>query len=226
MLKNKRNRPTIIWDWNGTLLNDLDLCISSINTLLKKRDLPLLNDRIYKNVFSFPVKNYYKAIGFDFSKEDFDVPAREFIGLYNSGVENSPLHPAAREVLQFFREQGSRQLVLSAMKQSMLEKTLKLKEIFSFFEAVAGLNDHYAVSKIERGKQLIREFGIKTENTWMIGDTDHDYEVANALGIKCILISDGHQSEERLKKTGASVIPGITYLMNNTNLISPSPLPA
>jgi phosphoglycolate phosphatase len=225
MLKNKRNRPTIIWDWNGTLLNDLDLCIASINSLLKKRNLPLLNDQIYKNVFSFPVKNYYEAIGFDFSKEDFDVPAREFIALYNSGVENSPLHPDARMVLQFFKEQGARQLVLSAMKQSMLKKTLELKGILSFFEAAAGLNDHYAVSKVERGKQLIREFSIEPKNTWMIGDTDHDYEVARALGIKCILVSDGHQSEERLKGTGALVIPGIAHLINNTNLISPSPSP-
>jgi phosphoglycolate phosphatase len=213
VLKN-RFMNTIIWDWNGTLLNDLELCIASINTLLAERTLPLLNHKSYKEVFSFPVKEYYSSIGFDFSREDFSIPAGEFIRLYNSQVENSPLHASAMEMLWFFKEAGARQFVLSAMKQPMLEKTLKNKNILAFFEAVAGLNDHYAVSKIERGEQLIREFRIHKEDTWMIGDTNHDFEVAEVLGIHCILVANGHQSEKRLKSTGARVISSLKDLRN------------
>lgn len=203
---------TIIYDWNGTLLNDLDLCIDTINTLLKKRSLKLLDHDSYKEVFSFPVKNYYEAIGFDFAKEDFAIPAKEFIDLYDSRVENCPLHLSALEVLESFKNKGYRQFVLSAMKQPMLEKTLKHNSIFSYFEAVAGLNDHYAVSKIERGRQLINDFKIAPEDAWMIGDTNHDFEVAGELGLNCVLIADGHQSFERLKETGAPVLPGLKNL--------------
>lgn len=206
-------KPAIIWDWNGTLLNDLDLCIASINQLLKTRSLPLLDHSTYREVFSFPVKEYYRAIGFDFSREDFAIPAREFIDLYDSRVENCPLHESALEVLRFFSEkEGARQFVLSAMEQPMLEKTLKHNKIFSFFEAVAGLNDHYAVSKIERGQQLLASLNILKQKTWMIGDTIHDYEVAEALGVNCILVADGHQSEPRLQQTGAKVIRGLDQL--------------
>ncbi|HKL34601.1 MAG TPA: HAD family hydrolase [Tangfeifania sp.] len=204
--------PTIIWDWNGTLLNDLDLCIDSINALLKKRSLKLLDHASYKEVFSFPVKNYYEIIGFDFSKEDFEIPAKEFIDLYDSSVKNCPLHFSAVEILEFFRQKKYPQFVLSAMKQPMLEKTLKHNGIFHFFEGVAGLNDHYAVSKVERGKELLNEFNIDVQNTWMIGDTDHDFEVARELGIRCILVADGHQSEERLKETGAEVVSSLSEL--------------
>lgn len=200
---------TIIWDWNGTLLNDLDLCIASINTLLRKRELPLLDRSSYKEVFSFPVKNYYQKIGFDFSKEDFAIPASEFIELYDNQVENCSLHSSAEEVLRHFKGKGVRQFVLSAMKQPMLEKTLKHNGIFSYFEAVAGLNDHYATSKIDRGRQLLHEFIIEKEDALMIGDTNHDFEVAKELGINCILIADGHQSENRLKETGAVVVPSL-----------------
>ena len=205
-------KSAIIWDWNGTLLNDLDLCIASINQLLKNRKLPLLNHSTYRDVFSFPVKEYYRAIGFDFSRENFEVPAKEFIDLYDNGVENCPLHESAREVLKFFREVGVRQFVLSAMKQPMLEKTLKHNGIFSFFEGVAGLNDHYAVSKVERGKELLSDFMIDPVNAWMIGDTNHDFEVARELGLNCVLVADGHQSESRLKQTGAKVISGLNQL--------------
>jgi phosphoglycolate phosphatase len=202
----------IIWDWNGTLLNDLGLCVSSINVLLEKRKLPKLNSDKYKEVFAFPVRDYYEAIGFDFSTEDFEVPAMEFITLYESQVENCTLQPETYDVLSFFQEKAIKQFVLSAMHQDMLEKTLKHNGIFHFFEGVAGLGDHFAVSKIERGMQLIRDFGIKKENARIIGDTIHDFEVARELGIRCILIADGHQSEERLKSTGTLVLKTLSEL--------------
>ncbi len=204
---------SIIWDWNGTLLNDLDFCVSTINFLLKKRNLPLLNSVSYKEVFSFPVKDYYQVIGFNFKKEDFSIPAREFIDLYDNGVKNCVLHNSAIEVLTHFKNLGIRQLVLSAMKQNMLEQTLKQQNIFHFFEGVAGLNDHYATSKIERGEQLISEFEIEKSSAWIIGDTIHDFEVAERLGIRCILIADGHQSIERLQKTGGRVIGSLRELI-------------
>ncbi len=200
---------SIIWDWNGTLLNDLDFCISTINVLLEKRNLPKLNRNTYKDVFSFPVKDYYQAIGFDFAKEDFAIPAKEFIDLYDSNVKSCTLHNLATDILSHFRKKDIRQFVLSAMKQNMLEQNLKHNGIFDFFEGVAGLNDHYAVSKIERGEQLISEFNIENTSAWIVGDTTHDFEVAQQLGINCLLIADGHQSKERLKATGSPVISSL-----------------
>lgn len=204
---------SVIWDWNGTLLNDLDFCVSTINILLKKRNLPLLNHQYYREVFSFPVKDYYQTIGFDFEKEDFSIPAREFIDLYDNGVENCVLHNSAFEVLNHFKTLGIRQFVLSAMKQNMLEITLKQQNIFHFFEGIAGLNDHYGTSKIERGMQLISEYNIEKSGAWIIGDTIHDFEVAENIGIQCVLIADGHQSVERLQKTGGKVIGSLRELM-------------
>ena len=126
------------------------------------------------------------------------------------------MHDSAIEVLSYFKEKGTRQFVLSAMKQNMLEKTLKHNSIFNFFEGAYGLDDHYAVSKIERGKQLISEHNIEKKNSFIIGDTNHDFEVAEQLGINCILISDGHQSEKRLKETGTAVISELKKLKNYT----------
>jgi phosphoglycolate phosphatase len=204
---------SVIWDWNGTLLNDIDHCIRSINVLLNHRNLPQINKETYKEVFSFPVKEYYKNIGFDFEKEDFSIPAHQFIALYNDGFNSCSLQKSAVQVLSFFRDKGVRQFVLSAMEHEMLVKTLELKGIINFFEGVAGLKDHYAVSKIELGKQLINDFKIEREKTWLIGDTIHDFEVATEIGIRCILIADGHQSVERLRNTGGIVIGELNQLV-------------
>ncbi len=203
----------IIWDWNGTLLNDLDFCISCINVLLNKRNLLPLNRDTYKEVFSFPVKDYYQAIGFDLRKEDFSVPAHEFIELYEQNVRNCSLHTDAIKVLQFFHQKGIRQFVLSAMHHDLLIETLKHYHILNYFDGVAGLGDIFAVSKIERGQQLIDELRIEKNSSLIIGDTIHDFEVAKELGIACILVADGHQSEERLKSTGSMVVPTLKRLM-------------
>lgn len=199
--------PTIIWDWNGTLLNDLDLCIQSINTLLERRNLPQINGSRYKEVFSFPVKNYYKAIGFDFNKEDFAIPAREFIDLYNGKTFQCQLQKGSVEILDAFKNAGCNQYVLSAMKQNTLDKSISHFQLESYFQGIYGIEDHYAHSKIHRGKHLLFELNDQErKDAWIIGDTIHDYEVAEELNTKCILVADGHQSKERLLSTGAHVV--------------------
>ncbi len=207
---------TVIWDWNGTLLDDIDFCVSTINSLLEKRNLARLNRELYKEVFTFPVQDYYEAIGFDFEKEQFAIPANEFMEIYTSGVNRCKLHPSSIEILSYFKTCGVRQFVLSAMKQELLEETLKHQSIFNFFEGVFGIDNNFGISKIERGKQLISELKLNVNETWIIGDTIHDFEVAEELGIKCILVADGHQSEERLLNTGVTVIRKLDDVKKNS----------
>lgn len=101
---------------------------------------------------------------------------------------------------------------MSAMKQTMLEETLEHTGLHGYFEAVAGLDNHYAASKIDRGRKLIDDFKIDRESACIIGDTDHDFEVAQSMGIKCILVADGHQSENRLRETGTTVLTSLEEL--------------
>lgn len=207
------NIRTVIWDWNGTLLDDIDLCIETINLLLARRNLTQLDTHKYREVFSFPVKDYYAKIGFDFNKEPFDIPAREFIDKYNRDVQNCSLHAGTLEVLEHFHQIGKQQIVLSAMEQRVLELTLQQNKIDHFFDEISGLDNHYAHSKIENGKILIQKMGLKADEICLIGDTVHDFEVAQELGCQCILIANGHQSEERLQATGCRVIASLTDLL-------------
>lgn len=191
---------TIIWDWNGTLLDDTDLCIHSINPLLKDRGLPELSKEHYLEVFGFPVIDYYRNIGFNLEQEPFEVPAMQFIENYSKGVEACSLHQGAIEVLKFFKEKSKRQIVLSAMEHEKLEASIQQFHIGSYFETVSGLDHDYAHSKIEIGKKLLVEFQINPQHTCLIGDTLHDLEVARELGCFPVLVARGHQSYSRLKK--------------------------
>ncbi len=196
----------ILWDWNGTLLNDTDLCIDCMNILLTERSLPRLSHDHYKEVFTFPIKDYFLKIGFDFTKEAFEMPADQFVVLYNRRYPEASLFDGAAAMLEQFSNLGIRQFVLSAQEHELLCRLLEYYNIRGYFEAVTGTTDNYAHSKVEAGRQLIKANKLNPAETIMIGDTVHDHEVAESLGIPCLLISHGHQSTGRLHSTGAPVL--------------------
>ena len=77
-----RDSNWVIWDWNGTLLDDLWLTLNVTNTLLAERGIGHLNQTQYRAVFGFPLQRYYSRIGFDFGKDSFDDLANEWCPLY------------------------------------------------------------------------------------------------------------------------------------------------
>ena len=197
---------TIIWDWNGTLLDDLDLSIKAVNVLLKERDLPILTLDRYKDIFGFPVINYYEKAGFDFSKEPFEIPARQYVKLYASGESDLKLFPDVVDTLIFFKDNNYRQIVLSAMKEDNLRKMISNAGISHFFDGIFGIKDNYAREKVSIGKQVVENLNLNPEKCLMIGDTLHDAEVAEQCGFDCILFSGGHVAKQRLETTGFKII--------------------
>ena len=202
----------LIWDWNGTLLNDLEISIRSMNQMLDKRNVPLLDIEKYRSIFTFPVRDYYVKAGMKFDENEWETVAMEFIGNYRANFNKAPLHRGAKAILGFFGKRNIRQYILSAMEQDFLEETLTASGIHKMFDKVVGLNDHYAATKTGNAVGLVESENMNKRKTLMIGDTVHDYEVARAAGIFCILISHGHQSHERLRATGVPVIENFEAL--------------
>jgi phosphoglycolate phosphatase len=203
----------IIWDWNGTLLDDAELALQTMNGMLERRGMQTLSIAGYKSVFTFPVKEYYQKIGFDFQKEAFEIPANEFIVDYNSRLGTCRLHSDAVRVLDYFQSVGINQYIVSAMEQTVLDQCLLNYQIDHFFEQAVGLDNVYAASKIENGHRLIAEQQLDASELVLIGDTVHDFEVATELGCQCVLIANGHQSKEVLRSTGALVLDSISQLL-------------
>lgn len=89
----------IIWDWNGTLLNDLDLTLKAIQTQIKKFNLVMPSKEEHKEHFGFPIEDYYKRLGFDFSKVSFKEIADEFVEEYFKHFHMADL---LKELMIFF----------------------------------------------------------------------------------------------------------------------------
>ena len=204
----------VFWDWNGTLIDDLELCRMIINESLEKRSMPAVSRERYLEIFQFPVGNYYNALGFDLQVESFAQVGKEFIDAYASRMLHCPLHNYSRQALELLQRDGKRQCVLSALQKDSLEKVLAKFSLSSFFDIVRGLDDHLAHGKIELGRALIADANAALDRTILIGDTVHDFETADALGIKCVLVAAGHNSRLRLEKCGVPVFDSLQELFS------------
>lgn len=200
----------IIWDWNGTLFDDIATGPAIINQMLTKRGKQPLRDlEQYREIFQFPVENYYRAAGLDFSNETFESMAADYIALYPVVSQDCGLMEGAKEALEAFRQTGFDQNILSASEQGLLERQLVRLGVREYFSHIIGQGDGYAVGKTERGIRWMQEEGISPENCILIGDTDHDAQTAAKLGCRCVLLSCGHQSRKRLETTGAPVFDSL-----------------
>lgn len=204
----------LIWDWNGTLFNDVHLGVKIINILLKNNNLPPLTYDKYRNIFTFPVYEYYQKAGFDFNKISFEILGRIFMEQYEKRKFEMNLFLGASEILQYAKDKGIKQSVLSAYKQDTLLEVLQHYNILQFFEYVSGLDNIYAGSKERLGLELRKKINFNKEEILFVGDTLHDADVAKAMDVECILISNGHQSPEKLKANSNVVISDISELKN------------
>ncbi len=213
MVNLSRKYQHIIWDWNGTLLNDVSIVVEAMNTMLIKRGLPLLDIARYKEIFTFPVKEYYNKLGFNFEMEPFETLAAEFISVFDLEKYNFKLFDGAEQVLSDIKASGLKQYILSATQQSDLEKAIEPLGISSFFDRITGLDNHYAASKIEVGIALMDQLKLKPERVLLVGDTLHDFEVSKALQCDCLLVCYGHQSYNRISEAEANFINDISELI-------------
>jgi phosphoglycolate phosphatase len=203
---------SIIWDWNGTLLADVEICILAMNRLLSPRGLPLLDYERYRDIFTFPVIDYYQKLGFDFEKDPFEKVGIDFIDIYHQMLEDVQLAQDAKASLDWFKLLGVNQYILSAMEQASLVRTVQFHDIFGFFKDLAGISDFYGGGKFASGKQLFANKAIDPSTAWLIGDTIHDYEVSQKLGCQCVLTAHGHQSIHKLRKAGVPVLENLSEL--------------
>lgn len=209
---------TLIWDWNGTLLNDAAACRRIINRVLLRRGLPTVSARRYRELFDFPIRTYYENIGFDFAMEPFEKVGSEFIELYEQERSSFRLQPGARALLRGLHAQGFQQIILSAYRQDTLDSLLHEKHLASYFTCMVGADNVYAHGKKDQGLALLQKCQLDRQTTLMVGDTLHDADVAEAMGIDCVLLDAGHQARHRLTRRNVPVLDRLDELLNHLGI--------
>lgn len=202
----------IIWDWNGTLLDDVDASVKTLNRMLDARALPPVTADEYRERFGFPVRPYYESLGFDFSRDDWHDVSEEYVAIYATLARDAALTEGITTLLPAIRRAGIRQYVLSALKEELLEVALERAGIGSYFDGACGIDNIRADGKLARGRAMLDSYPIRPGESLLIGDTVHDAEVARSLGLDVLLHAGGHNSTRRLLQQGP-VIPRMINLL-------------
>ena len=201
----------VLWDWNGTLLDDVALCVDALNRLLARHGYARQYDLdSYRKIFGFPIRDYYIRAGFDFTRHSFDELAKSYMDDYIPASAACPLMPGARETLARLQAAGLRQVILSASPITTLQRQAEQRGVLPYFDRLLGLGDIYAKSKVELGLRYLAEEQFDPDTAVMVGDSVHDFEVSRALGVRCLLYAGGHQDAEALAATGAPVVNSLS----------------
>jgi len=214
----------IIWDWNGTLLDDVSASLNALNRLLAEHNLPPATREDYLAHFGFPVRDYYTHIGFpaDLAPDAWQTLAQNYHDYFNADPSQK-LFPDARASLQRCADAQLPQSILSALHQPLLNEAMDTHNLASFFTRVHGVGDLHGSSKLQQGRALLRDLALPSQNILLIGDTLHDAHVAAELGLRCVLVTRGHQHASRLLAAGVPCFPDLATAMDWIFCGAPAP---
>lgn len=207
----------IIWDWNGTLLNDVSASLASVNDMLDLRGMQHIDLQFYKECIGVPIRKFYDRV-FDMEKEDYSIIIKQYNEGYIKHLEACGLTEGAREAIDFFASCGVYQAVVSSSNNDQLCMNIKKYGLENCFDAVLGSADFYAGSKIERAKNYLEKTGGESRKVLVIGDLEHDAEMAKELDADCVLLTSGHEKSSRLKSANAVLIDDLFELIDYINV--------
>lgn len=202
---------SIIWDWNGTIIDDVQFGVEFMDRFLRSHGRPGIDRQKYRTHFCFPVRNFYRALDFHFdTEEEYRENARRFHEQYEQWVYQCHLHSGAAELLRTLQAHGIRQSIFSGLPHDHLERHVAHFGVRQYFEQIVGTSNTHATGKLEQTEGLLQTFGFEPSTTILIGDTRHDAEVAAKLGVRCILVAAGYNLFEDLARTGCETVSNLT----------------
>lgn len=188
----------ILWDWNGTILDDFAYNYNIINTLLTTRNLPQISIEKYKTMFCFPIKEFYRKIGFACNPDEYHKLVTDYQQAYEANINKITVTQGIYETIKTVHSLGIKQIIFSSCNKLTIQHQLSLyNDLAAYFDEIVAQDNDLAVGKESLAKAWAEKLNISWKNALIIGDTYYDQEVANNLGCEYILISSGHQYLKR-----------------------------
>ncbi|MGN0543460.1 MAG: HAD family hydrolase [Acutalibacteraceae bacterium] len=206
----------IIWDWNGTLLDDIGASLASVNDMLAMRGKPPIDADYYRECIGVPIIKFYEKV-FELEKEDYSLIIKQYNDGYVRHLEDCSLTEGAVRAINAFTELGLKQAVVSSSNNDRIIEDMRKYGVYGCFDAVLGAGDYFAGSKIERAVEYLKKEGAESSAVLVVGDLEHDAEMAADIGADCVLLTSGHEHISRLKAAGVPLIDNLDELISLVN---------
>ena len=207
-----KNYTTIIWDFNGTLIDDVYAALGAVNDMLIRRNQPVITLDDYSRNVDIPIWKFYERV-FIPGTITPEEAISEFASGYEKYIKPYPVMEGAVKVLEYFRELQKTQLIVSASHIDKVTAQLKNLELYQYFTDVLAMNDYNCTDKIFLAVKYLQDNNISPENVVCIGDCIADWQMSKVIGCDCILNTKGHQVRRELSVTDAVIADSIEEIL-------------
>jgi phosphoglycolate phosphatase-like HAD superfamily hydrolase len=206
----------LVWDWNGTLLDDLALVVEATNAALATIGGPVVSADEHRRDFRRPVLDYYShVLGRPITVDEFALLDAAFHTAYRAGVGTCALTTDALDALGKW---SGTQSLLSMLFHDDLLREIERHGLAPRLSRVDGLRGtiggHRKAAYLEAHLDAL---GVVGEQAVLIGDSVDDAEAAAAVGARCVLYAGGFTASALLHATG---VPVATTLVEAVTLAS------
>lgn len=226
----------LVWDWNGTLLNDLDLVVASTNVAFASVNGPTVTASEHRVQFRRPIADYYaEVLGRTVDMDEFGRLDAIFHNAYRAGLTTCELAADAMTAMRTWSgavpargvagASGAlptpprTQSLLSMWFHDELVPTVETYGLTGLFARVDGLRSRVGGGrKAEYLARHLAELGIDGSSVVLIGDSIDDADAAEAVGARCVLYTGGFTDPARLRAHGAPVADTLTEAVALANV--------
>ncbi|WP_329608133.1 HAD family hydrolase [Microbacterium sp. KUDC0406] len=183
----------ICWDWNGTLFDDVEICRQVMNRVLVEHGCePFADLAAYRATFRFPIREFYADAGI--GDDRFRDAAEQYLAWLEGRTGEAALHAGVDETLAAVTARGMTQVLASATLPDLLACQLQPHGLAARFDQILSIADAFHPSKHDVIAGWLRDSAFAPDEVLMIGDTNHDREIAADLGTRFVHFDGGHQA--------------------------------
>jgi phosphoglycolate phosphatase-like HAD superfamily hydrolase len=201
----------VVWDWNGTLVDDHVAVVAAINDALARLRLRPIDSDTFRTHFTRPVQRFYEQVaGREIEPGEWETLDEAYHHSYAGWVERLELAPDGREALAAAEAAGLGQSLLSMWRHQDLVPLVERLGIDRYFLRVDGLRVPGGGGKAEHLVAHLDALAVEASAALLVGDSLDDLAAAQEVGAGCVLYDGGSHHRRALEATGAPVVDRLT----------------
>lgn len=199
----------VIWDWNGTLFQDLDITVESVNEALAIVGAGPIDAGRYRDHYTRPVQRFYETVlGGELRPVEWQRIDAAFHAAYRRRIAAARLTPDAAAALGAVRAAGATQSLLSMWRHDDLIGFVTPLGVAAFMERIDGNRDDAGGTKTAHLRRHVAALAAAGVGPGLvIGDALDDAAAAAAVGVACVLYDGGSHHRSELDAAGVPVAP-------------------
>jgi phosphoglycolate phosphatase-like HAD superfamily hydrolase len=201
----------VVWDWNGTILDDNDAVVASVNAVCAAWGRAPVDLDYWRSIYRRPLRDCYaQLLGRDISAADWAAIDRRYHDVYRGLLATTRLTPGIPDELRRWRAAGGTQSLLSLWFHDELVPLVTLRGLAELFTRIDGLRGPVGGhGKTDHLRAHLTAQALDPADVLLVGDVVDDAVAALAVGARCVLVTTGVSAPAALRASGVPVVDSV-----------------